>query len=47
MSPASEDKPGGGLAYRDIIARSPPTGSIGLMIAMRPPYYSELMLLKW
>ncbi|MCY0610259.1 hypothetical protein OVV29_32515, partial [Klebsiella pneumoniae] len=32
---------------RDTIAKPPPTGSPGLMIAMGPGFCSELVLLRW
>ena len=32
---------------RDTIAKPPPSGSLGLMIAMGPGFCSELVLLRW
>ena len=32
---------------RDAIAKPPPSGSLGLMIAMGPGFCSELVLLRW
>jgi alkylresorcinol/alkylpyrone synthase len=32
---------------RDTIAKPPPTGSPGLMLAMGPGFCSELVLLRW
>jgi alkylresorcinol/alkylpyrone synthase len=32
---------------RDTIAKPPPSGSLGLMLAMGPGFCSELVLLRW
>jgi alkylresorcinol/alkylpyrone synthase len=32
---------------RDTLAKPPPSGSAGLMIAMGPGFCSELVLLRW
>lgn len=35
------------FALRDTLARRPPPGSPGLLIAMGPGFCSELVLLRW